>query len=108
MSDVDVDCCAGDARDARCVETTTQRGDSAENRISGASAAVLASGCERCGEPKERTLGHVRYCLDCAGAVYREKGRERQRKGGSREQFDRMMAAWRDGTIARVLEHVQP
>jgi hypothetical protein len=63
--------------------------------------------CIRCGEPKHRAAAHAIYCAGCAGVVYRERLRRQKRAGGSREQFGAMMAAWRDGTIARVLERME-
>jgi hypothetical protein len=60
--------------------------------------------CCRCGRPTGRTARNAIYCIDCACKQHRERLRRQKRVGGSRAQFDRMMAAWRDGTIARVLE----
>ena len=64
--------------------------------------------CARCGEPKNRAAKHAKYCAPCAVASYREKRQSRwQAQGhGTREQFDRVMQLWRDGTLIRVLKQV--
>lgn len=62
--------------------------------------------CRRCARPTGRTARNAIYCLDCSGLAYREGIRNRKRKGGSRAQFEAVMALWRDGTLAKVLEQV--
>lgn len=62
--------------------------------------------CERCGAPRNRTAANARFCVDCAAIAYREGIRNRKRKGGSRDQWETVIALWRDGTLRRVLEGV--
>jgi hypothetical protein len=63
--------------------------------------------CERCRGPRNRTATNARFCVDCAAVTYREGIRKRKRNGGSREQWETVIALWRDGTLRRVLEAVQ-
>jgi hypothetical protein len=65
--------------------------------------------CRRCGRPTRRSARNAIYCLDCACEQHRERRRaahEKQR-GGSREQYERVLSLWRDGTLRRVLEAVE-
>lgn len=64
--------------------------------------------CRRCGRPTGRSARNAVYCLDCMVTQHLERRRaaHAKRRGGSREQYDRVLALWRDGTLSRVLEEV--
>ena len=66
--------------------------------------------CRRCARPTARSARNAIYCLDCACEQHQERRRiaHQKRRGGSRDQYERVMALWRDGTLRRVLEGVEP
>jgi hypothetical protein len=65
--------------------------------------------CRRCERPTGRTARNAVYCLDCACEQHQERRQasHAKQRGGSREQYERMLALWRDGTLRRVLEAVE-
>jgi hypothetical protein len=65
--------------------------------------------CRRCRRPTGRSARNAIFCIDCACEQHQERRRASHAKGrgGSWEQWQTVLAAWRDGTLRRVLEAVE-
>jgi hypothetical protein len=88
----------------------SEKDSAALTAVSDEKSSLSSSGaCVRCNGPRNRTAASARFCLDCMVTQHQERRRVSHAKQhkGSREQYERMLALWRDGTLRRVLEAVE-